>query len=66
MKELIKLIAGLEGRKVQVSVGNIREVIRCLSDLVANDPELYAMFKHYIQGKQRRAIAAKKSKKEAV
>jgi hypothetical protein len=60
MKELIKLIAELENKKVEVSIGNIREVIRCLSDLVANDPELYSVFKHYVQGKQRRVIKARK------
>lgn len=60
MKELIRLIAEMEGRKVPVSIGNIKEVVRCLGELVANDPELYSLFKHYVQGKQKKVISARK------
>lgn len=33
--ELISAISKLEGKKVQTSVGNVREVIKCLSILMA-------------------------------
>ena len=37
---LASKVASLEGRKVQVSVGNVREILSILSDLAFSDPEV--------------------------
>jgi hypothetical protein len=39
-KKLIKELAKLEGKKIEVSVGNIRELMACLKALVKANPEL--------------------------
>jgi hypothetical protein len=36
MNNLIKAICMMEGKKVQVSVGNVREVLRCLNIIEAS------------------------------
>lgn len=39
VNELVKHIADREGLSKQVSIGNIREIVGIISDLVANNPE---------------------------
>ena len=38
-RHLTRVIALKEGKKVQVSIGNIREIISILSDLFISNPE---------------------------
>ena len=40
---LASKVASLEGRKVQVSVGNVREILGILSDLLFSDTEVMSV-----------------------
>jgi len=45
-KQLIKILCQKEGKKSQVSRGNVMEVIRCLRELIYENPEwLVALLK---------------------
>jgi hypothetical protein len=37
-KELVKLICEMEGKKVEVSIGNVKEVLKCLKKLLKTNP----------------------------
>jgi len=39
-KELVKLICEMEGKKVEVSIGNVKEVIKCLKKLIKLYPDI--------------------------
>lgn len=51
-KTLIKQIAEHEGKKVEVSVGNIREVVRIIKDL-CNDKDFLDEFLLYLSKKRK-------------
>jgi hypothetical protein len=55
MRTLVSRLAKAEGKKISVSVGNIREVLKCLTELGAEDDEVLTL----LAGQ----IALKKSKK---
>ena len=40
LKELTKVLSQLEGKKKEVSVGNLREIVGILSDLLKANPGL--------------------------
>lgn len=46
-KELVTLLASKEGKKKSVSVGNLREVLKCLK-LMCKDDEVYAALVKYL------------------
>lgn len=43
IKELVSIIASIEGKRVEVPVGNIREIVSILSDMVYKDNEVYLL-----------------------
>lgn len=57
IKEIVAHIAKLEGKKSEVSIGNLREVVGIISDLISRDPD--ALLALVNNGKRR----AKKKKK---
>ena len=46
-KELVKVLAKTEGKKVQVSVGNLREVLKALQTM-SKDPAVFAALVKYL------------------
>ena len=49
MKKLIKAICENEGKKVEVSRGNVLEIMKVLKTLINNDPDLRREFKAYLK-----------------
>ena len=47
-KELVKAISYLEGKKVEVPVGNIREILRVIKLLSVTDSEFMFAFMKYL------------------
>ena len=62
MKELLKLITEREGKKSQVSIGDLREILKIIADILANDPIMMDVFKRYVKQKEKSVIAKKKAK----
>lgn len=60
MKELIKLIMEREGKKYQVSIGDLREILKIMGDILANDPIMLDVFKRYVKQKEKSVIAGRK------
>jgi len=53
MKELIKKVCVAEGKKKEVSIGNIRETLKVLAEILAKDNEALHAFLRYIGTKKR-------------
>jgi hypothetical protein len=53
-KDLASKIAQIEGLKSEVSIGNIREILRALADLAASDPEAYNGLLNYIKRRSKK------------
>lgn len=47
LKQLISAIAVREGKKSQVKIGDIREILRVIADLAAEDPEVIVTLVRY-------------------
>lgn len=69
MKNLIKELCRREGKKSETSISNVRETLRCLADILAeetdsiDDTPHYDAWLDYIQ-LRRKALAKKLSKVE--
>ncbi len=50
MKDLVSKIALTEGKKSQATVGDIREILGIISDIIFADPEAYDVL--YSNGKK--------------
>lgn len=59
MKDLVSKVALTEGKKNQASVGDVREILGIVSDIIFAEPESYDVL--YTNGKKR----AKKNSKVA-
>jgi len=51
MKDLVSKVASIEGKKNQATVGDIREILGILSDIIFINPEAYDVL--YSNGKRR-------------
>ena len=51
LNELIKKVTESEGKKVETSIGNVREVLRVLATILANDEEAAEVFMKYVKRK---------------
>jgi hypothetical protein len=47
IKELASAIALAEGKKSQVKIGDIREILRIIADLMVEDPEVMVTLVRY-------------------
>ena len=56
LQELVKKICEIEGKKIQVSVGNVREIVSIISDLYYADDTIARML--YQNGKRRKRVGA--------
>lgn len=52
MKELIKLIMEREGKKNQASIGDVREILKILAYIMANDQEMFMVFRNYVAARK--------------
>ena len=52
LSELVSKLAKAEGLKKEVSVGNIRELLKVLAVLIANDLEVQDCFVRYVNKKK--------------
>lgn len=55
IKEIVKYIADREGKKIEVSVGNIREILAILSDLLVDEDAVNMVFRTLVANGKRRA-----------
>ena len=53
--ELVANVANIEGKKLEEHVGNIRESLSILSDLIYNDPDVLLVLLE--NGKRRRELS---------
>ncbi len=53
LKELTRLIALAEGKKSQVKIGDIREILRIIADLMVEDPEVMVTLVRYANKRAR-------------
>lgn len=56
IQTLASLVAKAEGKKVETSIGNVREVFRCLRDLCRNDIECYSALTEYVRYRKTDAL----------
>jgi hypothetical protein len=47
IKSLCSLLAEMEGKKRSVAIGDVRELMRCFADVVAEDSEWLEVFALY-------------------
>lgn len=53
LKELTRLIALAEGKKSQVKIGDIREILRIIADLAVIEPEVIVTLVRYANKRAR-------------
>jgi hypothetical protein len=53
VKELASAIAFAEGKKSQVKIGDIREILRIIADLAVEDPEVIVTLVRYANKRAR-------------
>jgi hypothetical protein len=53
LKELASAIAKREGKKSQVKIGDIREILRIIADLMVEDPEVMVVLVRYANKRAR-------------
>lgn len=53
LKQLISAIAAREGKKSQVKIGDIREILRVIADLAVEDPEVIVVLVRYANKRAR-------------
>jgi hypothetical protein len=63
LKDLATLVAETEGRKSQATIGDIREVISIISDLIFTDPEIIESLRK--NGERRFLKTLKKKEKKS-
>jgi hypothetical protein len=49
IKDVVSAVTKREGKRVAVSVGNVREVLRCLRDLCREDREAWSCTSEYLR-----------------
>lgn len=49
LKELAAAIAAAEGKKNQVKIGDIREILRVIADLAVEDPEVIVTLRTHLR-----------------
>ena len=54
VKELASAIAYAEGKKLQVKIGDIREILRIIADLAVEDPEVIVALVRYANKRARK------------
>lgn len=64
LSQVVSKVAETEGGKVEVSVGNIREVFNRLATLIANDKDAREAWDKYVQAKEPKPVKTPKLKKE--
>jgi len=52
MNDVAREIAKLEEKKIQLPIGQIKEVLKCLKTLVKTDAEAMACFLRYLANKK--------------
>lgn len=53
LNQLVSAIAAREGKKSQVKVGDIREILRVIADLMVEDPEVMVTLVRYANKRAR-------------
>jgi hypothetical protein len=54
IKQLTKLIVEAEGGKSNVKIGDVREILRIIADLAAEDPEVLMALVRYANKRARK------------
>jgi len=43
-----------EGKKHQASIGDVREILKCLAYILAEDQEMFMVFRNYIAARKKK------------
>lgn len=54
IKALVSAIAAVEGKKSQASIGDIREIVAIIADMIGDDPEILYILDRYAADRKRK------------
>jgi len=66
INELVSTVTKMEGKKVSVSIGNVREILRVLRDICRVDREAWSALSQYVRYCRQDGLKPKKKKARAL